>query len=124
MALIYVSCSAALLFYRFTVLFICISGHLITMEDNPVLRRHFLSLCAGLALAPSLVLAGDKKGQHEPEKQNEPATPGGGTAVGAHPLADGRAVAVNPPVPGAADLPAVMVFFSFYCLPCYVFSQQ
>ncbi|HBC0040416.1 TPA: DsbA family protein [Salmonella enterica] len=87
-------------------------------------RRHFLSLCAGLALAPSLVLAGDKKGQHEPEKQNEPATPGGGSAVGAHPLADGRAVAVNPPVPGAADLPAVMVFFSFYCLPCYVFSQK
>lgn len=67
-------------------------------------RRHFLALCTGLMLAPSLVLAVKKTA-------DIPA------------VADGKAVRI-PPLREAAELPAVMEFFSFYCPPCYAFSQQ
>lgn len=63
-------------------------------------RRHFLALCAGVMLAPPLVLAAEN------------------TAV-----TDGKVILL-PPVQFLDEIPAVMEFFSFYCPPCYAFSQQ
>lgn len=63
-------------------------------------RRHFLALCMGLILAPSLACAGSKND----------------TLAGKYHL-------LETPVKVAGE-PAVVEFFSFYCPPCYAFANQ